>query len=100
MIRRLKKDVLSELPDKIRSKVHIEADSSIVTKIQKQLNVFENVEQSINNAFNDDNCDQIQVAPILIQCYKMSGMAKLDGIKSYVSDLLENGIKFLLFCHH
>ena len=27
-------------------------------------------------------------------------MAKLKGVKEYVYDLLENGIKFIIFAHH
>lgn len=33
-------------------------------------------------------------------CYKLSGEAKLYGVKEYLADLLENDGKFIVFAHH
>jgi SNF2 family DNA or RNA helicase len=40
MIRRLKKDVLKELPDKRRQKIEVTVDKKIQTEINKILNGF------------------------------------------------------------
>ncbi len=34
------------------------------------------------------------------QAYTLTGKAKLEGIKDYVVELLQNGIKVLVFAHH
>jgi len=34
------------------------------------------------------------------QCYLLTGLAKLQGIKNYLTSLLENDIKILIFAHH
>lgn len=40
MIRRLKKDVLSELPPKRRQRIQVATDKSIVEKVQKYLTIL------------------------------------------------------------
>ena len=42
MIRRLKKDVLKELPAKIRQKIHIPGDKGILKIIQDKLKIMPN----------------------------------------------------------
>ena len=34
------------------------------------------------------------------QCYLLTGLAKLQGIKNYLASLLENDVKILIFAHH
>lgn len=34
------------------------------------------------------------------QCYLLTGLAKLQGIKNYLTSLLENDAKILIFAHH
>ena len=38
MIRRMKNDVIQDLPDKIRAKVEIDTDEKILKDIQKMMN--------------------------------------------------------------
>ena len=41
MIRRLKKDVLAELPDKRRQKIQIQTDPKVIKEIQSLLNAID-----------------------------------------------------------
>ncbi len=35
-----------------------------------------------------------------MQAYRLSGMAKIKAVKQYISEILENNIKLLVFAHH
>jgi SWI/SNF-related matrix-associated actin-dependent regulator 1 of chromatin subfamily A len=83
MIRRLKKDVLSELPPKRRSKIEIEVDKKILEQIKNN--------EKVNNGINNES---------VMDLYSLSGLAKIKGVIEYISDLLESDEKFLLFAHH
>ena len=83
MIRRLKKDVLNELPPKRRSKIEIEADKKILEQIKNN--------EKEKNGINNES---------VMNLYSLSGLAKIKGVIEYISDLLEADEKFLLFAHH
>ncbi|KAL5253920.1 hypothetical protein ACHWQZ_G013622 [Mnemiopsis leidyi] len=85
MIRRLKKDVLDQLPGKRRKKIVIEAKSS------KSLNAA---------ATSASTASKSTYQACLFEYYSETAMAKLPGVISYVSELLESDKKFLLFAHH
>lgn len=42
MVRRLKKDVLKELPDKIRQRVEVDTNKKVTDRIYKLLNTLSN----------------------------------------------------------
>ncbi|CAD8096584.1 unnamed protein product [Paramecium sonneborni] len=108
MIRRLKKDVLSQLPEKRRVKVRIPGDSSQVKQIWALLHQLGNmdIQQLINkdSIFQEQQKDQndqlVTVNTILQKCYILTGQAKIKAIKDYINTLFENNIKFLFFAHH
>ena len=35
-----------------------------------------------------------------MEAYKLTGQAKVEGVKDFIENLIENGVKFLLFAHH
>jgi SWI/SNF-related matrix-associated actin-dependent regulator of chromatin subfamily A-like protein 1 len=35
-----------------------------------------------------------------MRCYFLSGMAKLQSVKEYVTAILENDVKIVIFAHH
>lgn len=110
MIRRLKKDVLGELPSKRRQKVTVKTENSTVKKIQGLLS------KSSRGASLDDlidkmigsNENELEVAqkvleskhPEMLQCYTLTGIAKIAGIQEYIEDFLDSDIKVLIFAHH
>lgn len=121
MIRRLKKDVLSELPPKRRQKIQVQTDSKIVSQIQALLNKNSKkdsgnnytrvVNDLINRQFNvGDDVDAEMSAmergeagealQAINQCYSLTGLAKLKGTREYIKDVLASDVKFLLFAHH
>ncbi|CAD8201201.1 unnamed protein product [Paramecium octaurelia] len=108
MIRRLKKDVLNQLPEKRRVKVRIPGEASQIKQIDALLKQLGNIDiqQLINKdtIFQESSKDQSEQLPtinsILQKCYMLTGQAKIKAIKDYINTLFENEIKFLFFAHH
>ena len=107
MIRRLKKDVLSQLPPKTRQKIEIQTDKKKVKEVKailEHLNVKER-----NMLFQKENMmigggegegGQEKESSTIGSAYIKSGEAKQKGICEFVSMLLESKTKFLIFAHH
>lgn len=117
MIRRLKKDVLKELPQKRRQKIHIQTDPQIVRQIQAifQETGTKNWDQLLEammreKAASDGGdsgpalCQEDGVKQSLLdiftKLYILTGKAKIKGVLEYIDELLENDIKFIIFAHH
>ena len=91
MIRRLKKNVLSQLPPKRRQRIEIDCDEKYIEKIVLLPNTMN--QQYFANANEEEKVS----TPDL---YRLTALAKLNGICEYVKSLLDNEIKFILFAHH
>ena len=128
MIRRLKKDVLSELPPKKRQKIEISTDKKIIKVLkdlmEKSTAKFEkllgtqldmetlgiNIEdlkgdnEKNNNIENsdqkDNSTDNESIVNKFNKAYMLTGQSKLPGIRDYVNYLIDNSCKFLIFAHH
>jgi len=113
MIRRLKKNVISELPPKKRQKVELSCDKVLVAKVSKYLNIRfqreiekEKAEkgeltekEKIENA-EKKNKQVFEEKLTFAEAYSLTGLAKLTGIKNYIKYLLENNCKFIIFGYH
>ena len=116
MIRRLKKDVLDQLPDKRRQMITVDIDSKSMNEIsgaRGQLPVdalstmFErDAKKSFNDYFDslveqtDTSTDQSTGIDDLMSAYRLTGQAKVKGVSEFLETLYENGAKFLVFAHH
>jgi len=97
MIRRQKKNVLSQLPDKVRTRVFIP------TTIPKSV---KNIMSGAKKQVEKENFSQIggvaQDSPLL-QAYALMPKFKKAAVCEYIADLLENldtDKKFLVMAHH
>ena len=120
MIRRLKKEVLSQLPEKIRQKIEVTIDPQIAKQIEflisknkksfqktmekyineieyKDENTVDNNSNPIQNVNNDIN---ESTATLYQKAYALTGQAKIEGIISYINYLVSEDQSFLLFAHH
>jgi SWI/SNF-related matrix-associated actin-dependent regulator 1 of chromatin subfamily A len=115
MIRRLKEEVLEELPKKTRQVIPIRLNKSL-KKESKFLEELEKnrlvLQQQINQYQEDDNSQQYKLAIAAMKESKMayfSEMAKIrhqtavDKIPNcieHIKDVLENEDKIVIFAHH
>ena len=81
MVRRLKREVLNQLPPKRRQKVFISTDEKII----KEINFIRS---------------QFKGRKGTLDAYTLTGKAKLNGVYEYLSDLLEAQEKFIVFAYH
>ena len=139
MIRRLKKDVLNQLPPKKRQKIEIQTDSKIVKEIkvmlhkkkeklerllgvdQEGIKKMENLDMDVvefnnnnnkilelesdnknskNNSKNNSNKEEEDLLACFNKAYCLTGEAKIKGICEYITYLIDNSCKFLIFAHH
>ena len=111
MIRRLKKDVISQLPPKKRQKIEIQTDPKIVKQISAiSINseaLFKKLEEINNNPLNlklnlddEDGEGKENINNLFNKLYILSAEAKANGVKEYIRYLIDNRCKFLIFAHH
>jgi len=123
MIRRLKKDVLSQLPPKKRQKIEISTDSKVIKKLkilmEKSSKKFEQLlgtqieldklginiddlktEKEKEKEEKNEKDEEDTILNKFNKAYSLTGEAKLPGIRDYVNYLVDNSCKFLIFAHH
>ena len=111
MIRRLKNDVLSQLPPKKRQKIEIQTDQKILNQIKKILQTKkERLKKFLNSTDNKTEKEEEKnisnekssenILSTLNEAYTLTGKAKIKGITDYITYLINNSCKFLIFAHH
>ncbi|XP_055593275.1 SWI/SNF-related matrix-associated actin-dependent regulator of chromatin subfamily A-like protein 1 [Uranotaenia lowii] len=92
MIRRTKQDVLSQLAEKSRETVVL--DSSL-------LNMNPETEENLSTYAADYSRSKgLAREEILFKYYNVTAEAKAPAVCAYVSQILKEGQKFLIFAHH
>ncbi|XP_011493885.1 PREDICTED: SWI/SNF-related matrix-associated actin-dependent regulator of chromatin subfamily A-like protein 1 [Ceratosolen solmsi marchali] len=90
LIRRLKSEVMLELPSKIRENVVLDPQL-IKYGTEEMKTASKNLERSL---------DSLQKKNALLQYYAATSKVKEKAVCNYVTDLIENQEKFLIFAHH
>ena len=91
MIRRLKSEVLSQLPSKQRQMIILDP-AAIKTK-SKEMD-----EQA--KLMGKKSLSSSERRSVLLEWFNMTGRAKTKAVLDYVKDLLEGDKKFICFAHH
>jgi SWI/SNF-related matrix-associated actin-dependent regulator 1 of chromatin subfamily A len=91
MIRRLKDEVLTELPKKERKTVDIEPDSEITNKIKSKISHYKQIDLKDN-----------KTKALMAETFMLTGQAKIKGVIKYIIGLLKEDIKakLIVFAHH
>jgi SWI/SNF-related matrix-associated actin-dependent regulator 1 of chromatin subfamily A len=117
MVRRLKSEVMKELPPKIRTVVELDYDpndSAVKTAInfEKQFKKIEVLEAEVElaKAIDDEDAYKIAVEKLEVQrkfsfdemaeSRKMTALAKLPYAIDYIQELLDTGKKVVVGVHH
>lgn len=90
MIRRLKKEVITQLPDKVRQMVLL--DPGLI-KATKEMELQ-------SKTMELKSLKGMERRGALLEYFHHTGAAKVKAIKEYVLDLLDLDRKFLIFAHH
>ncbi|KAJ3185227.1 hypothetical protein HDU85_001277 [Gaertneriomyces sp. JEL0708] len=106
LIRRLKKDVLSELSSKMRQCVYVEIPTAAKKKMDKLKEKSDALDDIVEQAKASKNSAQERDAALAkkqnyIELYSETGVAKLPAVKEYLQELYTNtNRKFIVFAHH
>ena len=95
MIRRMKKDVLRQLPEKIRNRIDLDVESSVFAK---------KVQEMTSGWLGDGQAKKDNWGIEAMELWRLTGQAKLAAVKEYLKDFIGNSgnteSKFILFAHH
>ena len=100
MVRRLKKDVLSELPRKRRQKVFLGLDATSKKQLLKLKEQMDESRAMLVSSLLRGKMGAIRDNGVIMEVYKKTAEVKIKAVQEYVGTLLEAGEKFLIFGHH
>lgn len=96
MIRRLKRNVLTELPEKVRQIIPINCENKTFWDENKELlNKYKSYYDVLSNLSSDDASFEE-----LSKLRHQLALAKLDSCIEYIDDTLEDKDKVVVFAHH
>ncbi|XP_069838713.1 DNA annealing helicase and endonuclease ZRANB3 isoform X2 [Dendropsophus ebraccatus] len=101
MIRRLKNEVLTQLPPKIRQRIPFDLPKDVAKEMNASFEEWEKLMRYPESASSDSGSPFIQVMGMITRMYKQTALAKAGAVKDYIKMMLENEkLKFLVFGHH
>ncbi|KAJ0033914.1 hypothetical protein Pint_24162 [Pistacia integerrima] len=102
MIRRLKKDVLSELPVKRRQQVFLDLAEKDMKPINALFRELEVIKGKIKACKSEEEIQTLKFSEknLINKIYTDSAEAKIPAVLDYLETIIEAGCKFLIFAHH
>ncbi|GAV85340.1 SNF2_N domain-containing protein/Helicase_C domain-containing protein [Cephalotus follicularis] len=102
MIRRLKKDVLSQLPVKRRQQVFLDMAEKDMKKLNALFRELEVVKCKIKACKSEEEVGSLKFSEknLINKIYTDSAEAKIPAVLDYLGTIVEAGCKFLIFAHH
>ena len=91
MVRRMKSEVLSQLPTKQREMIVL--DPNLVKSKSREM-------QSQARQMTNNSLSKSERRGLLLEWYHSTAHAKSAAVQDYIKDLVENGRKFICFAHH
>ncbi|NXC44895.1 ZRAB3 endonuclease, partial [Penelope pileata] len=99
MIRRLKNDVLTQLPPKVRQRIPFDLPQAAAKNLNTTFEEWEKLMRNLNSEAT--NSRFVEVISLITRMYKETAIAKAGAVKDYIKMMLENDkLKFLVFAHH
>ncbi|XP_070786838.1 DNA annealing helicase and endonuclease ZRANB3 [Enoplosus armatus] len=101
MIRRLKAEVLSQLPPKIRQRIPFDLPKEAAKEASASFAEWERLMKGLGSRVVATDNPFTQVMGLVTQMYKQTAIAKAGAVKDYIKMMLEaEQLKFLVFAHH
>ncbi|KAH9766621.1 Chromatin remodeling factor18 [Citrus sinensis] len=102
MIRRLKKDVLAQLPVKRRQQVFLDVAEKDMRQIYALFRELEVVKGKIKACKSEEEVQSLKFTEknLINKIYTDSAEAKIPAVLDYLETVIEAGCKFLIFAHH
>ncbi|CAA6662219.1 unnamed protein product [Spirodela intermedia] len=102
MIRRLKKDVLTELPSKRRQQVFLELDEKDLKRVRALFCELEVIKRNIKESDSPEVTESLKISQrnTINKIYNDSAEAKIPAVIDYLSTVIEADCKFLIFAYH
>ncbi|XP_029790527.1 DNA annealing helicase and endonuclease ZRANB3 [Suricata suricatta] len=95
MIRRLKTDVLTQLPPKVRQRIPFDLPSAAAKELNTSFEEWEKLMRAPNSGATET------VMGLITRMFKQTAIAKAGAVKDYIKMMLQNdSLKFLVFAHH
>eukprot|EP01024_Parvocaulis_polyphysoides_P049800 TRINITY_DN48492_c0_g1_i1.p1 TRINITY_DN48492_c0_g1~~TRINITY_DN48492_c0_g1_i1.p1 ORF type:complete len:464 (+),score=47.83 TRINITY_DN48492_c0_g1_i1:1-1392(+) len=100
MIRRFKKDVANQLPEKTRQKVYLPLDSKQQRQICELKQNIEKQRAALLEVIEDGGSSKHDKDRLINEMRIQTARIKGPSVQKYVKELLDKGEKFLVFGHH
>ena len=109
MVRRLKAQVLSQLPRKRRQQVFLTLDNDSKKELAVLSNQLEGVKQALAQLtkMNEASSGAVSLGggrmeenKVIMELYRRTAELKTRAVQDYIQTLLDAGQKFLVFAHH
>ncbi|XP_074684688.1 DNA annealing helicase and endonuclease ZRANB3 isoform X4 [Strix aluco] len=99
MIRRLKNDVLTQLPPKVRQRIPFDLPQAASKNLNTTFAAWEKLMRTLNSDATESHFSEVM--NLITRMYKETAIAKAGAVKDYIKMMLENDkLKFLVFAHH
>ncbi|NXU63855.1 ZRAB3 endonuclease, partial [Horornis vulcanius] len=99
MIRRLKSDVLTQLPPKVRQRIPFDLPQAAAKNLNATFAEWEKLMRSLSSDATEGHFSQVM--NLITRMYKETAIAKAGAVKDYIKMMLDNDkLKFLVFAHH
>ncbi|KAM9550386.1 DNA annealing helicase and endonuclease ZRANB3 isoform 3-T3 [Guaruba guarouba] len=99
MIRRLKNDVLTQLPPKVRQRISFDLPQAAAKNLNTTFAEWEKLMRNLNSDSAESHFSEVM--NLITRMYKETAIAKAGAVKDYIKMMLENDkLKFLVFAHH
>ncbi|XP_072435773.1 DNA annealing helicase and endonuclease ZRANB3 isoform X2 [Chiloscyllium punctatum] len=101
MIRRMKDEVLSQLPPKIRQQIPFDLSKEATKEMNGSIEEWEKLMRELYSSSAETDNPFIQVMGLVTRMYKQTAVAKAGAVKDYIKMMLrDTKLKFLVFAHH
>ncbi|MGH0139673.1 UNVERIFIED_CONTAM: hypothetical protein FKN15_069911 [Acipenser sinensis] len=101
MIRRMKDQVLTQLPPKIRQRIPFDLPKEGAKEATASFEEWEKLMRALDSGTTGTDNSFVEIMGLIQRMYKQTAIAKAGAVKDYIKMMLENEkLKFLVFAHH